>query len=160
MKLMLDTNVLVAVCAPGRHPDAKEWFRRLLLAPSAPELRPNTGMVSTLAIDAPHLMDFTVDAEGNLYLAELDGIRRVGTDGDVRMLAPVASGANTEKVDPDRTITEPRGIARTDTASVAGSISAIASPVHATASRVAPTATVRGSSHTGTRTASASEPSG
>jgi predicted nucleic acid-binding protein len=38
MKLMLDTNVLVAVCTPGRHHDAKEWFRRLLLAPSPPEL--------------------------------------------------------------------------------------------------------------------------
>ncbi len=38
MKLMLDTNVLVAVCTPGRHQDAKEWFRRLLLSPSPPEL--------------------------------------------------------------------------------------------------------------------------
>jgi predicted nucleic acid-binding protein len=38
MKLMLDTNVLVAVCTPGRHQDAKEWFRRLLLAASPPEL--------------------------------------------------------------------------------------------------------------------------
>ena len=38
MKLMLDTDVLFEVCAPGRHEDAKEWFRRLLLAPAPPEL--------------------------------------------------------------------------------------------------------------------------
>lgn len=38
MKLMLDTGVLFEVCAPGRHEDAKEWFRRLLLAPAPPEL--------------------------------------------------------------------------------------------------------------------------
>lgn len=38
MKLMLDTSVLLEVCAPGRHEDAKEWFRRLLLAPDPPEL--------------------------------------------------------------------------------------------------------------------------
>jgi uncharacterized protein len=38
VKLMLDTNVLLEVCTPGRHQDAKEWFRRILLAPSPPEL--------------------------------------------------------------------------------------------------------------------------
>ena len=38
VKLMLDTKVLIEVCIPGRHKDAKEWFRRLLLAPSPPEL--------------------------------------------------------------------------------------------------------------------------
>lgn len=38
MKLMLDTRVLLEVCAPGRHKDTKEWFRRLLLAASPPEL--------------------------------------------------------------------------------------------------------------------------
>jgi len=44
MKLMLDTQVLVEVCTPGRFKDTKEWFRRLLLAPSPPEL-----LVSVLA---------------------------------------------------------------------------------------------------------------
>jgi len=44
VKLMLDTSVLLGVCAPGSHKDAKEWFRRLLLAPSPPEL-----LVSVLA---------------------------------------------------------------------------------------------------------------
>jgi predicted nucleic acid-binding protein len=38
VKLMLDTNVLLEICVPGRHKDAKEWFKRLLLAPSSPEL--------------------------------------------------------------------------------------------------------------------------
>lgn len=38
MKLMLDTSVLLEVCAPGRYEDVKEWFRRLLLATAPPEL--------------------------------------------------------------------------------------------------------------------------
>lgn len=38
MKLMLGTSVLLEVCVPGRHKDTKEWFRRLLLAASPPEL--------------------------------------------------------------------------------------------------------------------------
>lgn len=38
MKLMLDTRVLVEICVPGRHEDAKEWFRRLLLAAPPSEL--------------------------------------------------------------------------------------------------------------------------
>ncbi|MCX4240797.1 type II toxin-antitoxin system VapC family toxin [Paraliomyxa miuraensis] len=42
---MLDANVLLEVCIPGRHQDAKEWFRRLLLAPSPPEL-----LVSVVAV--------------------------------------------------------------------------------------------------------------
>lgn len=82
-------------------------------APSpAPTLRPNGGNVSTLAVKADYLMDLTVDDAGNLYLAELDGIRRVAPDGTVTLLAPAASGANTEKVDADKVITQPRGIAR------------------------------------------------
>jgi predicted nucleic acid-binding protein len=35
---MLDTNVLLEVCTPGRHKDAKKWFSRLLLVPSLPDL--------------------------------------------------------------------------------------------------------------------------
>ena len=35
---MLDTNVLIEVCTPGRHKEAKEWFQRLLLASPPPEL--------------------------------------------------------------------------------------------------------------------------
>lgn len=38
MKLMLDTNVLARLCIVGEHADAKEWFRKLLLAPCPPEL--------------------------------------------------------------------------------------------------------------------------
>lgn len=38
MKLMLDTSVLLEVCAPGQHEDMKAWFRRLLLVPAPPEL--------------------------------------------------------------------------------------------------------------------------
>lgn len=38
MKLMLDTSVLLEVCAPGRYEETKEWFRRILLATSPPEL--------------------------------------------------------------------------------------------------------------------------
>jgi sugar lactone lactonase YvrE len=75
-------------------------------------LRPNAGNVSTLAVKADYLMDLTVDDAGNLYLAELDAIRRVAPDGTVTVLASVASGANSAQVDADKVITEPRGIAR------------------------------------------------
>ena len=44
MKLMLDTGVLLEICAAGQHRDAKEWFRRILLVASPPEL-----LVSVLA---------------------------------------------------------------------------------------------------------------
>lgn len=77
-----------------------------------PSLQSNVGNVSTLAVKADYLMDLTVDDAGNLYLAELDAIRRVAPDGTVTVLASVASGANTERVDADKVITEPRGIAR------------------------------------------------
>jgi predicted nucleic acid-binding protein len=41
---MLDTGVLLEICAPGQHRAAKEWFRRILLVASPPEL-----LVSVLA---------------------------------------------------------------------------------------------------------------
>jgi predicted nucleic acid-binding protein len=44
LKLMLDTSVLLEICVPGQHREAKEWFQRILLAAPPPEL-----LVSVLA---------------------------------------------------------------------------------------------------------------
>jgi hypothetical protein len=78
---------------------------------SAPILQPNAGVVSTLSVQSKRLEDITADAQGNLYLAELDAIRKVGPDGQITTLATVKNEVAFPGVDLETTISNPRSIA-------------------------------------------------
>lgn len=76
-----------------------------------PSLQPNGGVVSTLGVQSKSLEDITADAQGNLYLAELDAIRKVSPDGRVTTLAPVKNEVAFPGIDLETTISNPRSIA-------------------------------------------------
>lgn len=77
---------------------------------SLPDLQPNTGLVSTLAADFEYMVDLTADAEGNLYVAALDGVRKVAPDGQVTMLAEARNEVAFPDTDITTTIANPRSI--------------------------------------------------
>ncbi|HEY9766306.1 MAG TPA: hypothetical protein V6C82_08065, partial [Chroococcales cyanobacterium] len=74
-------------------------------------LRPNSGTVTTLPLRFDYSVDLTADAEGNIYLAGLDAIRKITPDGQVLTLALAKNEIAFPDLDINTTMSNPHNIA-------------------------------------------------